>query len=260
MALQGPIPVEFGQVFPDGVYAAGGFEPVRDFDASSNGRFVQSKDKASGLPLWVVEVIDADQRRVPARSRSRSRRRFSRCCRRARRGAVRAGGVHRADGHPVRDPGRKARLLAQGVRGSPAGPSARPSPGLTAGRRRHEQRGRVVLAPDVTTSVLTGTSGAVDLRGHDADLVGGRAGRRRSPSRPGAATPTTAAVEFARALAHEAQEFADEIERMHAAQTPPTTTAQQQGRWRRWRPDQQWAGRLEFAPPAAPGFSPDQRI
>jgi hypothetical protein len=47
VALQGPIPVEFGQVFPDGVYAAGGFEPVRDFDAC-------------GLPLWVVEVIDAD--------------------------------------------------------------------------------------------------------------------------------------------------------------------------------------------------------
>jgi hypothetical protein len=47
-------------VFPDGVFAAGGFEPVRDFDASSSGRFVQSKDKASGLPLWSVEVIDAD--------------------------------------------------------------------------------------------------------------------------------------------------------------------------------------------------------
>jgi hypothetical protein len=47
-------------VFPAGVYAAGGFEPVRDFDASGNGRFVQSKDKATGLPLWVVEVIDAD--------------------------------------------------------------------------------------------------------------------------------------------------------------------------------------------------------
>jgi hypothetical protein len=57
VALQGPIPVEFGQVFPDGVYAAGAFEPVRDFDASSNGRFVQSK----GLPLWTVEVIDADK-------------------------------------------------------------------------------------------------------------------------------------------------------------------------------------------------------
>ena len=45
---------------PDGVYAAGGFEPGRDFDASKDGRFVQSKDKASGLPLWQVEVIDAD--------------------------------------------------------------------------------------------------------------------------------------------------------------------------------------------------------
>jgi hypothetical protein len=61
MALQGPIPVEFGQVFPEGVYAAGGFEAVRDFDASTPGRFVQSKDKATGLPLWQVEVIDADK-------------------------------------------------------------------------------------------------------------------------------------------------------------------------------------------------------
>src|SRR6516225_49851 len=60
MALQGPIPIEFGLVFPSGVYAAGGFEPVRDFDASTNGRFVQSKDKTSGLPLWQVEVIDGD--------------------------------------------------------------------------------------------------------------------------------------------------------------------------------------------------------
>jgi hypothetical protein len=60
VALQGPIPVEFGHVVPNGVYAAGAFEPVRDFDASSGDRFVQSKDKASGLRLWVVEVIDAD--------------------------------------------------------------------------------------------------------------------------------------------------------------------------------------------------------
>ena len=53
--------MEFGLAFPDGVYAAGGFEPVRDFDASKDGRFVQSKDKVSGLPLWQVEVIDADK-------------------------------------------------------------------------------------------------------------------------------------------------------------------------------------------------------
>ena len=61
MALQqGPIPVEFGAVFPDGAYAAGGFEMVRDFDRSQGDRVVQQTDKVSGLPLWVVEVIDAD--------------------------------------------------------------------------------------------------------------------------------------------------------------------------------------------------------
>jgi hypothetical protein len=60
MAVQGPIPVEFASVFPRGVFAAGAFEPVRDFEASKAGRFVQSKDKQSGLPVWVVDVIDAD--------------------------------------------------------------------------------------------------------------------------------------------------------------------------------------------------------
>jgi hypothetical protein len=60
MAVQGPIPVEFGQVFPRGVFAVGAFEPVRDFDASKDGRFVQGKDKASGLPLWITDVIDGD--------------------------------------------------------------------------------------------------------------------------------------------------------------------------------------------------------
>ena len=61
MALQGPIPVQFGQVFPDGAYAAGGFEMVRDFDRSTADRVVQQADKDSGLPLWVVEVIDAQE-------------------------------------------------------------------------------------------------------------------------------------------------------------------------------------------------------
>ena len=60
MALQGPIPVEFGVVFPSGAYAAGAFEPVRNFDASTGEKFVQSSDKASGMPLWVIEVIDGD--------------------------------------------------------------------------------------------------------------------------------------------------------------------------------------------------------
>jgi hypothetical protein len=67
VSVQGPIPVEFGAVFPSGAYAAGGFEPVRNFDASTGEKFVQSTDKTSGQPLWVIEVIDADpQARVRA--------------------------------------------------------------------------------------------------------------------------------------------------------------------------------------------------
>ena len=34
MALKGQISVEFGAVFPDGAYAAGKIEMVRDFDRS----------------------------------------------------------------------------------------------------------------------------------------------------------------------------------------------------------------------------------
>src|SRR6266700_2693405 len=52
-----PIPVEFGAVFPSGAYAAGSFEPVRNFDSSTGEKFGQSHDKASGLPLWVIEGI-----------------------------------------------------------------------------------------------------------------------------------------------------------------------------------------------------------
>lgn len=60
MALQGPIPIEFGLMFSHGAFASGSVEPVRDFDASKDGRFVQSRDKGTGLPVWQVEVIDAD--------------------------------------------------------------------------------------------------------------------------------------------------------------------------------------------------------
>jgi hypothetical protein len=60
MAVQGPFPVEFGAVFPSGVYAAGAVEKVRDFERSSGDRVIQQADKHSGLPLWVIEVIDAD--------------------------------------------------------------------------------------------------------------------------------------------------------------------------------------------------------
>ena len=146
MALQGPIPVEFGQVFPDGVYAAGTFEPVRDFDASSNGRFVQSKDKASGLPLWVVEVIDAD---ASARARTVKVKVAAQVQ------PVLPNGPAGVPFVPVEFTGLtvtpyvtqagQARLLAQGGRASLAGPPSGRPPGL-AGRRRHERRWRVLLA------------------------------------------------------------------------------------------------------------------
>ena len=60
MAHLGPFPVEFGTVFPSGVYAAGGFEMVRDFEKSKGDLVIQQADKITGLPLWVIEVIDAD--------------------------------------------------------------------------------------------------------------------------------------------------------------------------------------------------------
>jgi hypothetical protein len=60
MALQGPFPVEFAAVFPSGAYAAGGFDMIRDFDRSSGDRIIQQTDKTTGLPLWVIEVINPD--------------------------------------------------------------------------------------------------------------------------------------------------------------------------------------------------------
>lgn len=60
MALQGPIPVDFGQVFPDGAFAVS-IEPIRDFDASTKDNIVQAVDKITGQRLWAVEVYDPDK-------------------------------------------------------------------------------------------------------------------------------------------------------------------------------------------------------
>ncbi|GGT05681.1 hypothetical protein GCM10010156_74200 [Planobispora rosea] len=60
MALQGPIPITFEQVFPHGCYIVGEVEQVKDFDASTNGRTVYAKDKTTGELVWQVPVMDAD--------------------------------------------------------------------------------------------------------------------------------------------------------------------------------------------------------
>ena len=61
MAISGAISVEFAKVFPGGAYAAGPVEKVRDFERSRKDEVIQQTDKDSGLPLWVVEVIDAQE-------------------------------------------------------------------------------------------------------------------------------------------------------------------------------------------------------
>ncbi|SDQ77708.1 plasmid replication, integration and excision activator [Thermostaphylospora chromogena] len=57
MALHGPIPVSFELLFPYGCYVVGEVQAARDFDAK---RETQARDKATGLPIWQVPVMDAD--------------------------------------------------------------------------------------------------------------------------------------------------------------------------------------------------------
>lgn len=60
MAVQGPFPVECGVVFPHGIGVVGAVGPLVDFDRSTRENRVQQFDKDSGLPVWVVDVMDFD--------------------------------------------------------------------------------------------------------------------------------------------------------------------------------------------------------
>jgi hypothetical protein len=60
MAMLGPIPVDFGFVFPHGAYVRGGVDMVKDFDKSTKDNPVQARDKETGDRVWQIEVIDAD--------------------------------------------------------------------------------------------------------------------------------------------------------------------------------------------------------
>jgi len=63
MAIQGALPVEFGTVFPHGAFALG-VEAVTNFETKR-----PEVDRETGLPLWAVEVIDADPTRGARPSR-----------------------------------------------------------------------------------------------------------------------------------------------------------------------------------------------
>ena len=144
MALQGAIPVEFGEVFPHGCFVVGEVQPVRDFDRSSKDSMVQAVDKDSGQLLWSVDVLDGDQTagdkvvRVklvgagaagPAGGR--------------RWAAGSAGRVRRADRHAVRGHDEHGQVQA-GLLVSSEG---------DAGARQAGEGGRVVSAP-VTSAGL----------------------------------------------------------------------------------------------------------
>ena len=50
----------FEEVFPHGLGVVGAVAPMADFDASTRENRVQARDKDTGLPVWVVDVIDFD--------------------------------------------------------------------------------------------------------------------------------------------------------------------------------------------------------
>ena len=60
MAVQSPFPVVFDQVFPLGLFAVGEVQPLNDFKASSQELKVQQRDRDTGLPIWVIDVMDPD--------------------------------------------------------------------------------------------------------------------------------------------------------------------------------------------------------
>jgi hypothetical protein len=60
MAIARRFKINHDEVFPFGAYLVAEVGPVFDFDLSTKDNKVQQLDKDSGLPLWSVEVLDAD--------------------------------------------------------------------------------------------------------------------------------------------------------------------------------------------------------
>ena len=60
MVMPRRFPVDFNVAFPHGGYLVSEVTPVGDFERSTADNKVQQVDKDSGLPLWQVEMVDAD--------------------------------------------------------------------------------------------------------------------------------------------------------------------------------------------------------
>jgi hypothetical protein len=60
MALSRRMSVTHDEVFPFGAYLMGEVTPISDYDRSTKDNKVQAIDKDTGLPLWAIDVLDAD--------------------------------------------------------------------------------------------------------------------------------------------------------------------------------------------------------
>ncbi len=60
MAIARRFKIGHDEVFPFGAFVVAEVGPVFDFDKSSKEVKVQQLDKDNGLPVWSVEVLDAD--------------------------------------------------------------------------------------------------------------------------------------------------------------------------------------------------------
>ena len=60
MANLQALKVDFGAAFPFGVGMVGEVTQQDDFDKSTRENRVQARDKDTGLPVWLVEVLDFD--------------------------------------------------------------------------------------------------------------------------------------------------------------------------------------------------------
>ena len=63
MAMQRRFKVGFGDVFPNGAFLKGSVEPVLDFNQEKrpDGSRPQQVDQETGLLVWQVVVLDADE-------------------------------------------------------------------------------------------------------------------------------------------------------------------------------------------------------
>lgn len=60
MAIAKRFKISHDEVFPHGAYLVSDVSPVNDFERSTRDNKVQQLDADTGLPIWSVDVLDAD--------------------------------------------------------------------------------------------------------------------------------------------------------------------------------------------------------